>query len=171
MADMNKLSVDQLTVIGDMIRVGEVMHIPAAIGKVGATAGFVTGGTNTAMVTCPASQTASTFVIPVTGLKPGYTITGFHLMGQVESAGGAVTIDADLRKITVAAAGSAHASVGTITQLAVSADTAVSSANAAKTGLTEVVAEGETFYVLVTATTAGSTDIELNGIGVTVSET
>lgn len=170
MSDMNKLSVDQLEVIDDLIRVGEILHIPAAIGKVGATAGFVTGGADNAMVTCPASQTGSTFVVPVVGLKPGYTVTGFHLMGQIESAGGAVTVNAALKKITVAAAGSVHATVGSMTQVSASADTALSSANAAKSGLSEVVAEGETFYVLVTVTTAASTDIELNAIGVTVSE-
>jgi hypothetical protein len=177
MSDMNKLSVDVLAVNEsadfadhDVARASQKVFIPAAIGKVGATAGFVTGGANNAMVTCPAEQTASTFVIPVLGLKPGFTITGFHLNGQIESAGGAVTVDADLRKITVVASGSTHASVGAMAQLAVTADTAMGVSNTAKGGLSEVVASGETFYVLVTATTAASTDIELNGIAVIVSE-
>jgi len=47
------------------------------------------------------------------------------------------------------------------------ADTAVASA---KTGLTEVVAANETFYVLVSATTAASTDIDLQGVTVTITE-
>ena len=38
-----------------------------------------------------------------------------------------------------------------------------------KTGLAEVVAFGETFYVLITATTAGSTDIRFLGISVTTT--
>ena len=156
--------------LGEIVRLGQVHHIPAAIGKVGATAGFVTGGADNAMVTCPASKSAATFVVPVTGLRPGYTIRGFHLMGQVESAGNTATVDAELRKITVEAAGSSHASVGAMTQVSATADTALSSANTAKTGLSEVVAEGETFYVLVTVTTAASTDVELNSIAVTVDE-
>ena len=160
---------EQIT-LGEIVRIGQVHRIPAAVGKVGATAGFVTGGADNAMVTCPASQTASTFVVPVTGLRAGFTITGFGLEGQIESAGGTATVDAVLKKITVAAAGSTHATVGTMTQVSATADTALSSTNASKSGLTEVVAAGETFYVLVTVTTAAATDIELNSITVTVNE-
>lgn len=169
MAEREDIVLGKLTLTGELIREGVQHTIPAAIGKVGATAGFVTGGTNTAMVTCPASQTASTFVIPVTGLNVGDTITGFHLVGQIDSAGNAVTVDADLRKITAAASGSTHASVGAITQLSVTADTAMSSSNTSKASLAEVVAAEESFYILVTATTGATTDIELNAAVVTVT--
>lgn len=157
-------------VLNEVIREGQTIYIPAAVGKVGATAGFVTGGVDKGIVTCPASQTASTFVVPVTGLRPGYTIKSFFLIGQVESAGNTATVDADLRKLTRAAAGHSDASVGAITQVSCTADTALSSTNAAKSGLSEVVAEGETFYVLVTVTTAASTDVELLSIGLVVNE-
>lgn len=146
------------------------LHSPLS-GKVGATAGWViTAGTNKASATLPASQTGSTLVVPINGLKVGDTITSFHLAGQIESAGGAVTVDADLRKLTVAAADLTDASVGSMTQLAVSADTAMSSANTEKASLAEVVGADEMFYVLITATTAASTDIDLQAIAVTVTE-
>lgn len=139
--------------------------------KVGATAGFVVAAaSNIGLVTCPASQTGSTLVIPLPHLAVGDTITGFHLVGQIESAGGAVTIDADLRKHTAAAADVADASVGAITQLAVTADTIMSSANTRKADLAEVVGADETFYVLVTVTTAGSTDVALQGVAVELTE-
>lgn len=141
--------------------------------KVGTTAGFVVDANNDLglLATLPASQSASTLVIPISGLKVGDTITSFHLVGQIESAGGTVTVDADLRKLTAAAADVTDASIGAITQLSVIADTVMSSANTAKTLATaEVVAEGETFYILVTATTAGSTDIALQGVAVVVTE-
>lgn len=170
MAEREQMTVNELTVEGPIIREDQTIFIPAALGKVGATAGFVTGGTDTAMVTCPASQTASTFVIPVSGLKAGMTISGFHLVGQVESAGNTATVNAALKKITAAAAGSTHATVDSMTQVSCTADTALSSSNAVKTGLSEVVADGETFYVLVTVTTAASTDVELNSIAITVDE-
>jgi hypothetical protein len=146
-------------------------HFPAAkMAKVGATAGWVVGAADDiALVTLPASQTASTLVVPIHA-PIGATITGFHLIGQIESAGGAVTVDAALKKHTAAAADVAVASVGAITQLAVSADTIMSSANTAKTGLTEVIGEDETFFVLITATTAGSTDIALQGVSITYDE-
>lgn len=139
--------------------------------KAGATAGFVVAaGADTALVTCPASQTGSTLIVPVPALKVGSTITGFHLVGQIESAGGAVTVDAALRKHTAAAADVADASVGAITQVAVTADTILSATNSRKASLAEVVAADETFYVLITATTAASTDIALQGVAVEFDE-
>jgi len=144
-----------------------VMNISA---KAGATAGWTVGGgaVNVGILaTLPASQTSSTLVVPITGLKVGDTITAFKLNAQIESAGGAVTLDADLRKRTCAAGDFSDASVGAITQVAVTADTAVASA---KTGLSDTVAADEVFYVLLTGTTAAVTDIDLGSITVTVTE-
>ncbi|CAK0778969.1 hypothetical protein CCP3SC15_610006 [Gammaproteobacteria bacterium] len=144
-----------------------VKKIPAANGRVGSGAGF-TNASNTGAVLLPASQSASTWVVPISGLKIGDIITGFKVVAQVESAGGTVTIDADLRKLTNAAADPSDASLGAITQVSVTADTAVA---ASKTlSAAETVASGTTCYVLVTATTAGSTDIQLLGIELNVTE-
>lgn len=161
-----------LTASGGISRTSQKRIISAAgAAKVGATSGWVVAGANdTALVTCPASQTGSTLVVPITGLKVGDTITSFHLVGQVESAGNTATVDADLRKMTAAAADVSDASVGAITQLSVTADAIMSSSNTEKASLTEVVAADETFYVLITATTAASTDIALQGVAVTVTE-
>jgi ABC-type iron transport system FetAB permease component len=155
---------------GGSIAYNPVKRLYRAGAKAGATSGWaVAGTTNIADITLPASQSGSTLVIPITGLRVGDTITGFSLVGQIESAGGTVTVDAALRKLTSAAADNVDASVGAITQLSVTADTAMSSANAGKTSLTEVVGENEAFYVLVTATTAASTDISLMGVVVTTT--
>lgn len=141
--------------------------------KVGATSGWTLGGGTVdtgLMATMAASETAGTLVVPIPGLKVGDTITAFHLIGQIESAGNTATLDADLRKHTAAAADVADASVGAITQISVDEDTAITSANSEKAALAEVVAANETFYVLLTGTTAASTDIALQGIAVTVTE-
>lgn len=139
--------------------------------KVGGTAGFVVAAaSNIALVTCPAGVTAGTLVVPLPRFKKGDIITGFHLIGQVESAANTVTVDADLRKHTTAAADVADASVGSITQLSVTADTIMGAANTRKANLYEVVGEDETFYVLVTATTGASTDIALQGVAVEIKE-
>jgi hypothetical protein len=148
-------------------------RIISGYSKVGGTAGWSVGGgaVNTGLTaTLPASQTGSKLVIPIPGLKVGDTITSFHLIGQIESAGGTVTVDADLRKMTAAAADVSDASVGAITQLSVTADTIMSASNTAKGSLTEAVAADETFYVLLTATTGASTDIALQGVAITVTE-
>ncbi len=161
-----------LTFLAGVVRTA-VQRIVSGYAKVGATAGWVVGGgaVNTGLTaTCPASQTGSTLVIPLSGLKIGDTITGVYLTGQIESAGNTVTLDMDLRKMTAAAADVADASVDTMTQISVTADTAVSSANGGITDLTEVVAEGETYYLLLTATTGASTDIALQGAVVEVTE-
>jgi hypothetical protein len=143
------------------------IFIPAGVGRVGTTAGWVNTGTNINQATVAASQTGSTFTIPVTGLEIGDTIVSFKVVGQVESAGGSVTLDADLRQLTNAAADPADASLGAITQVAVTADTAVASSKTLATA--ELIASGDMPYVLLTATTAGSTDIRLLGVEVVVN--
>lgn len=137
--------------------------------KVGGTAGWTVGAADDLpyMGTVAASQTAATLVVPIDNLKVGETITGFKVVAQIESGGNTVTLDADLRKVTNAAGEPTDASVGTITQVSVTEDTAVS---AEKTGLSEVVGDDEVFYVLLTATTNASTDIILLGLTITVTE-
>jgi hypothetical protein len=160
------------TFTGSVIRASQ-KRIYSGYSKVGATAGWTVGGgaVNTGLTaTMAAGQAAGTLVVPISGLKVGDTITSFHLIGQVESAGNNVTIDADLRKLTAAAADVADASVGAITQLVVAVDTILSATSTNKASLTEVVAADETFYVLLTATTTASTDIALQGVAVTVTE-
>ena len=135
--------------------------------KLGTTAGWATRGANNIWhTTCPAGQSASTLVIPVE-LRVGQTITAFKVVGQIESAGNTVTLDADLRKVTTAAGDLVDSSVGAITQISVTADTAVATT---KSSLSDTVAATETFYVLLTATTGASTDIDLQGVTVTVVE-
>lgn len=125
--------------------------------KVGASAGWVVNAASDVFeATMAASQTGGTLIVPLRGLTAGDTITGFRVVAQVESAGGTVTIDADLRAETNVAADPTDASIGAITQVSVTADTAVS---ATKAGLTEVVSVTKNYYIKITATTAGSTDV------------
>lgn len=152
---------------GSIIRTGQE-HQLSGPPKVGATAGWtVNAGANLYEATLAAAQTNSTLVVPIIGLKIGWTITAFKVVAQIESAGNIATLDADLRKLTNAAGDPVDASVGTITQVSVTADTAVAQA---KTGLSEVVAADEWFYVLITGTTAAATDVRYLGITVTVTE-
>lgn len=162
------------TTFGDeVIRENQKWLVNAAgQAKVGGTSGFVVAAAdNIGLVTCPAAQTGAKLVVPLPFLKKGMKIKGYHLVGQVESGGNNVTIDADLRKHTAAAADVADASVGAITQLVVAADTILSKSNTLKTFSTaETVGEDETFYVLITATTTASTDIALQGVAVILDE-
>ncbi len=147
--------------------------LPMTGSKAGTGAGWVVAAANnTSLVTLPASSTASTLVLPVLlPLKVGSVITGFSVIGQIESAGGAVTLSCELRKHTAAAADVADATVGGLAaNVSVTADAILSATNASKTGLAEVVAADETFYFLITASTAGSTDIALQGVTITISE-
>lgn len=161
-----------VTTLLSAVRTG-VRRVYNGFCKVGATAGFAVGGgaVNTGlMATCPAGQTASTLVVPLSGvLNVGETITAVHLVGQIESAGNTVTIDVNLRKMTAAAADVVDASVATMTQISVTADTIISSANSTIGSLTEVVAADETFYLKITVTTGASTDIALQGVVLTVT--
>lgn len=135
--------------------------------KVGGTAGWTVGAADNLpyVATLAASQTGSTLIIPIDGLRIGDVITGFRVVSQIESAGNTVTIDGDLRATTNVAAEPTDASIGTMTQVSVTADTASSQA---KTGLSETVTSGKTYYLKITATTAASTDIILQACEITV---
>ena len=151
-----------------IIRTGYKIQVSTRA-KVGATAGWTVGAANDlgTIATLAASQTGSTLVLPIDGLHIGDTITAFKINAQVESAGGAVTIDAALRALTNAAADPTDAQIAAMTQVAVTADTAVASE---KSGLTEVVTAGKTYYLLITATTALATDIQLLAPELTITK-
>lgn len=152
--------------VAELTRTTRSIFIPAAVfAKAGATAGWVpAGATNLASATLPAAQTASTLVLPIPGLFVGDIVTGFHLVGQIESAGNTVTLDASLRKLTAAAADLTDASIGAMTQISATSDTAVTAANSTHTLATpETIAADESLYLLITGTTAASTDVALQG--------
>ncbi len=146
-------------------RTGQAYSVPAKMGQVGATSGWATN-VDTAICTLDASQSGSTFVVPLP-VKIGDIITGFTITGQIESAGMTVTIDADLRATTAVSGGSTDASIGSITQISKTADYQI---NDTKSGLSHTVITGNTYYVLVTGTTGITTDVELLSIEVTVTE-
>ena len=158
------------TSVTSLVRTGQKRLITMGA-KVGATSGWLVKAADNknSLARCPASQTGSTLVVPISGLKVGDTITGVHLLGQIESAGNAVTLDMSFRKQSVAAADLADAEVVAMTQISVIADTAISSSNSS-VSCSDVVGADESFYVLLTATTLGSTDIDLAGVAVIVSE-
>jgi hypothetical protein len=148
-----------------------VIFIPGGVGNpAGHTGGAVDWVTSSAkgFATLAASATVASITIPVTGLQIGDTIVSFKVVGQFENtADDAGTIfDADLRLVTNAAAGGSDASLGTITQVAPDADAAITSSKTL--GTAEVLASGEFPYVLIKATTGGSSDVELGGVEVTV---
>jgi hypothetical protein len=149
-------------------------RIFSAPGKVGATAGWVSGGgaINTGLAgTLPASQTNSTLVLPITGLKEGERIVGFHAIGQVESAGANASLTVDLRKHKAAAGDPSDASLGTMPSTTFAADTKLDEANT-KVILpaAEVVEKDATYYFLLTGTTAAATDIALMGVAVLIAK-
>lgn len=144
----------------------------AGLAKVGGTAGFVTAAAdNVSLTTCPASQTASKLIMPIPFLKVGDKIISFHLQGRCNSAGGAITVDADLRFQTATAASTVDTSLGTITQLAVTAQTLMSSANTKKIlPGPYIVGPLDQVYAVITCTTAASTDIAVEGVCITMVE-
>jgi hypothetical protein len=144
----------------------KTLFVPAGNGRAGATAGWVNTGTDINQATVAASQSASTFTIPIQGLQLGDTIESFKVIGQIESAGNTATLDADLRMLTNAAADPADASLGAITQVSKTADYKVADTKTLTTA--ELIDSGDMPYVLLTATTAGSTDIRLLGVEVVV---
>jgi hypothetical protein len=155
-----------VTVIKDLVATDvQRLVIPAAIGKVGATAGWVpAAASNLSLATLPAAVTAGTLVVPVPGLQVGDVITGLYIAGQIESAGAEATLDVELRKVTAGAADVVDASVASIAQIVAVADTLINSSTTRIFDLNDTVGADETFYFLVTGTTAALTDIALQSL-------
>lgn len=144
--------------------------IPAANGKAGATAGWVNSGSdpgNISAASLPASQSASTYTIPIVGLQIGSVVNSYKVIGQIESGGNAVTLDADLRKLTTAAGDHTDASIGAITQVSKTADYKVEESKTLSAA--ETIALGESLYLLLTGTTAAATDIKISAVVVNVT--
>lgn len=143
--------------------------------KVGATAGWVVGAANNlgTLATLPAGQTNSTLVVPLSGLQFAYahTINAFFLLGQIDSAGNTATLDASLRRLTSTVSGVTDNLVASITQISVTSDTAIQNSNSQKTLVSpETIAEINTYYLLITGTTAAVTSIVLQGVVVLYTE-
>ena len=135
---------------------------PSGIGHASASAaGWVVDG----FAALPASKTAAAVIIPIHA-SVGDTIESYKVIGQIDSAGGAATLDAVLYRVTEAVGGFTSTNIGAITQVSATADTLVGSSKTLATP--EVVALGASYFVSVTGTTAASTDIEVISIEVTI---
>jgi len=165
MAKIGEVSGTIVPETGAIHRAAQTYHFAARGGSLGSTTGFVQNN-DTGIVTCPASQTASTFCIPL-NFKQGDIINSFKISGQGESAANAYTVDCDLRTTTAVAGDLTDASVGAITQIDKTADYLIADS---KTGLTHQVISGNSYYALITVTTAAATDVALQGVEVTVTE-
>ena len=138
--------------------------------KVGATAGWVVNAANDQgkLATLPASQTNATLVVPLDDLEAGDQIVGFHVNGSIQSGGGTATLTAALRKLTRNAAGAVDALIQSFAApISVTANTALGLSNAALTLTTPyAVVEGETYYLLIAATTGAGCAEEIQTVGV-----
>jgi hypothetical protein len=134
--------------------------------KIGATSGWTINAANNIglCATLAASQTESTLVIPINNLEIGTRITDFYPVGQVESAGNTASITVELRKLTADAADVVDASVATTGSVSFTADGILGRITAPCENVNAIVVDGESYYFLVTATTAASTDIALQGV-------
>lgn len=134
--------------------------------KVGATAGWVINAANNTaiMATLPASRTANTMVLRLDHLGVGEVIEGFYPVGQVESGGNNASLTVELRKHTAAAADVLDATVVSTGSVTYAADTALTRITQAVDDLDIVVQDNESYYFLITGTTAASTDFALQGI-------
>ena len=149
------------------------LFVPAYLGKVGATAGWVIGGSNSGLVTLPASQTASTIVIPLAGLEIGDLVTGIQALAQIESAGGTVSWTLDAYREDAAAADFAQTAIGTQDTGSVTADTYIgpSGGDTIPVGGTFSIeqTDGRSMYAVLGMTTAASTDVALAGLLIDVT--
>jgi hypothetical protein len=140
----------------DTVPVASKALVVVSGGKVGTTAGWVVGAANNLgkLATLPLNITAGTLVVPIPRLSVGDRIVGAYLVGSLQAASAkASSISLDVRKLVAATSGATDSSVVAMsTALSVTADTIVSKANT-QIQCSEPVAEGVSYYALITATT------------------
>jgi len=102
------------------------------------------------------NKTADSVNFPLTALKEGDIIQKFRVIGGLEAiSGSATTLDASLWSVTKAAAADCAAtSLGAITQVSVTADTAVD----AEKDITDVTIEDDLQYFIDVKVTTANTD-------------
>lgn len=135
-------------------------------GSVGATAGWTT--TDNGLWQCPASQTSSTLVIPISGVSIGDTITALRLRGGTAGAAAKTIVWALWKNISVSGAITA-----TLVQTLTGDTTGTAHAIDIETYLTipQKVTIKENYFVLITATTAAGVTIDITGIELDVKRT
>ena len=144
------------------------MLIGAREGSVGTTAGFVTNNDN-GTVTVPNAVTAGTYVIPISGISIGDTITCLRLRGATAGAA-AKTIAWGLWK-TISASGTITA---TLIQAMTTDTTATAHAIDIETYLTTAykTLTKEQYFVLLTVTTNGAaTTVDITGVEIDIKRT
>jgi len=109
-----------------------------------------------------ASNAGKQYLILLTGLTIGEELPSFRIVGQVESAGNAVVIDVDVRKVVKGVSDVTDSSIGAITTTSYTADTAVDIEKVFSA--VEVVAIDTSYYALIGITTEANTDFA--GIGI-----
>lgn len=148
--------------VKELIQRGRTVIVSAVDFIVGGTSGWVKNNNN-GLAKLPASQTGSTMIVPLS-IRLNATIVGFKIHGQIDSAGNTATLDASIREVTPAVGGCSDASLGAITQVSKTADYLLCESHTLATPTKTT--SGNSYYMLVTGTTAAVTDIEVNAIEV-----
>ncbi len=142
--------------------------------KVGTTSGWViTAGTLISHATLPAGVTGAQLIIGVEGLHVGDVLQAVAAVGQIESGGNTVSCTMDVRTLTAdAVAALTDGSLGTDQLGATIADTLLTDDNGTLkvSGLAYTVVAISQVYVVLTATTQASTDIDISHLVLTVDE-
>lgn len=151
---------------------GRQFLVPAGDAVVGAIGGWVVTGQDNGLAELPANQSNSTLVIPLKGLHIGDTLTGVTLTGHIESNGNIGTLSLEVRKATQQPNLVQDVQLGIAASGNITTDTLIASTGTpvAVTGLTEVLAETELLYVIITGTTGAVVDIVVSDVIVTVDQ-
>jgi hypothetical protein len=162
------------TIQNDIPTAAEIRHFGYGA-KVGATAGWVVGANDdiSKIGTLPKNATAATLVVPLFGFKRGDRLVGAHLLGSLQARNNTVqtNVTLDVRVMTSGANGAANSSLlGTGANLTVSGNTALGPTNTKTYGFDHVSAAGETFYAVVTGTTANDNNCtaEIEGVALAI---
>ncbi|HEY2851142.1 MAG TPA: hypothetical protein VGI97_14785 [Gemmatimonadaceae bacterium] len=161
------------TLANDIPASAEIRHFGYGA-KVGATAGWIVVHADdvSKIATLPKNCTAATLIVPLFGFKRGDRLVGAHLLGSLQAGNNNNTnVTLDIRMMTSGANGAANSSLlGTGANLTVAANTALGQSNTKTYGFDHASAAGETYYAVITATTANDNNCtaEIEGVALQI---
>lgn len=136
-----------------------------------ASAFSIDNSATSSLVTLAASQTDAKMIFHVPGLPVGSVVKGFNLVGQAESAGNNISMDASFAVATSVSTDVSEATHESMTRLSLTDDAVIGAANTEKIfSEPRVLNEDENMYIILTVTTAASTDLALQGFVIEYDE-
>lgn len=153
-------------------KAGKRVMVPAMTNYKFATSnGFSSNVNTSSLITLPASKTDAKLLINLPQLPVGSVIKAFNLVGQVESGGNNISMDATIASALSVSGDVVETSEESMTRFSSTTDDVLGYTNTEKIlAAPLVVYEDMNLFLILTGTTGSATDVALQGVVIEYDE-